>query len=39
VVSPRNLQQNAVEVKGRKEERGKLVPMAEIAGVVRGMVG
>ena len=38
VVSPRNLQQSAVEVKGRQEERGKLVGMAEVAGVVRGMV-
>ncbi|MBI4203225.1 MAG: proline--tRNA ligase [Chloroflexi bacterium] len=38
VVSPRNLQQNAVEVKGRTEERGRLVGMGETADVVKGMV-
>ena len=39
VVSPRNLKENAVEVKGRREEKGRLVGTGELTEAVRGMVG
>ncbi len=38
VVSPRNLKESAVEVKGRQEEKGRLVGTAEVGEAVRGMV-
>ena len=38
VVSPRNLQQNAVEVKGRTEEKARLVSTGDVVETVRGMV-
>ena len=38
VVSPRNLRENAVEVKGRREEKGRLVGMEEVSETVRGML-
>ena len=39
VVSKRNLGQDAVEVKARPEAESRLVPTAEVADAVRGMVG
>ena len=38
VVSPRTLRENAAEVKGRREERGKPVPVGDVAQAVRGML-
>ena len=38
VVSPRTLRENAAEVKGRREERGRPVPMGDVAEAVRGML-
>ncbi len=38
VVSPRTLRENAVEVKGRLEERGQIVPLLEVAQMVRTLV-
>lgn len=38
VVSPRNLRENAVEVKTRREKRGRLVPLAKVPEVVRKML-
>ena len=35
VVSPRNLKENAVEVKGRREEKGRLVAAGEVGEAVR----
>ena len=39
VVSPRTLKESAVEVKGRREEKGRQVGTGEVGEVVRGMVG
>ena len=39
VVSPRNLRENAVEVKGRREENGRLMGIGEVGEAVRGMLG
>ncbi|MSQ21903.1 MAG: proline--tRNA ligase [Dehalococcoidia bacterium] len=38
LVSPRTLRENAAEVKGRREERGRTVPLSEVAQTVRGML-
>ena len=38
VVSPRNLREDAVEVKGRREEKGRLVEMGKVSETVRGML-
>ena len=38
VVSPRTLRESAVEVKGRREERGKTVRLGEVAEAVRGLL-
>ncbi|MBI4201057.1 MAG: proline--tRNA ligase [Chloroflexi bacterium] len=38
VISPRTLRENAEEVKGRREERGRLVGMEEVGRVVTGML-
>ena len=39
VVSPRNLKENAVEVKGRREELARLVGMGEVGEAVQDMLG
>ncbi|MCZ6615387.1 MAG: proline--tRNA ligase [Chloroflexi bacterium] len=38
VVSPRTLRENGVEVKGRREEKGRLVAAAELGDAVRAIV-
>ena len=38
VVSPRTLKEGSVEVKGRREERGRLVGMGDVGEAVRGML-
>ncbi len=38
VMSPRNLEQGAVEVKGRREEKARLVNTGEVVETVRGML-
>jgi prolyl-tRNA synthetase len=38
-VSTRTLKENAVELKGRTEEKGVMIPRGEIVAKVRGMVG
>ena len=38
VVSPRTLREHAVELKGRREEKGRLVPMGEVGEAVRGIL-
>ena len=39
VVSPRTLREASVEVKGRREEQGRVVPLEEVGKAVRGMMG
>ena len=36
VVSPRNLRNNAVEMKGRTQEEATMVPLENVAATVRG---
>jgi len=38
-VSARTLKENAVELKGRKEEKGTMIPRAEIVAKMRGLAG
>ncbi len=38
VVSPRTLREQAVEIKGRREEKGRLVGMAEVGEAVRSIL-
>jgi prolyl-tRNA synthetase len=38
-VSTRTLKENAIELKGRTEEKGVMIPRGEIVAKVRGMVG
>jgi prolyl-tRNA synthetase len=38
VVSQRNLRQDGVEVKGRREEQGRLVGMGDVGEAVRGVL-
>ena len=39
VVSTRNLRENMVEVRQRTEEDGKLIPLSEVAGLIRELIG
>lgn len=39
VVSTRNLRENMVEVRQRTEEDGKLIPLSEVSGLVRELIG
>jgi prolyl-tRNA synthetase len=38
-VSARTQKENAVELKGRTEEKGVMIPRGEIVAKVRGMIG
>ena len=39
VVSPRNLRQSAVELRGRTDEDSEMVPLGDVVEAVRGMMG